>query len=729
MITPRREKLIVGIMLLAYLGLALGFSFGPVLEGAEELEHYRFVRTLVRTHALPDPYKEWGGQYHQAPLYYVLLAPVKILVADPDFTALSTRVNPFYGYAFTALGNDNKNLYLHARDETFPFRHGGTALAVFLMRLVSISLGLETVLASYALFRTLWPNRPEHRVLALGVVAFHPHFVQVTATVNNDNLLFLLATLSLWLVLRQMRTGPSWRRAAVLGLVLGAALLTKVNATFLVFPVGLVTLLSPRTWRYALLTLGIVAVVAGWWYVRNQERYGDPTGSNVLFTVTQPGEAIRAGKLTPEIGWPRLRFAYQTFWARFGDGRVSVADPIYTFYDGLVLAAAGGLAIWLLRALASAYAARKHQKAVDNPLELPHLGVIAVYGVSWIALLFYYSSRAWSGVQGRYLLPGIAGWGALIACGILAWIPQRGRWIAALGGSLALGGAAAICVFGYYLPAYRVSPVPQHAAQPVYYAYEGQAELIGMAPAVPRARPGETIRLTLYWRALRPTQGELQAYLHTVEAPIVRRDSYPATGNLLSSDWKPGETWAEHYVVEIPKDAAPQQVYTLIAGLYDPAAKRTLAAQDASGQAATPVIGWIAINGPEQPFTPDYRFGNVIGLAGPTLNRQNGQLRLCFRWLSLAPAPVDYHVFVHVTAADGTPITQTDFQPRGGAYPTRAWSPGEAIDDCITLDAPGLPETGWQAAIGLYNLEDGARLPVRGPQGQRLPDDQLVVSP
>jgi hypothetical protein len=333
----------------------------------------------------------------------------------------------------------------------------------------------------------------------------------------------------------------------------------------------------------------------------------------------------------------------------------------------------------------------------------------------------------WSGNQGRYLLPGIAAWGVLVAWGLDQWTPHRVRMPAALGGIAVLGAIATVCLFGYFLPAYRVSSIPEHIDRALDIQYGEEARLIGMAPAQIRARPGTVIEITLYWRALRPTPTSLQTYLHSVDTAVVRRDSLPGTGNLLSTDWQPGQTWAEHYLVSIPADAPVQIVDSLIAGLYDPQSGQVIPATDGQGQAIQPIIGRIAINGPSQRFTPAYRFGNVIGLAEPQITRQGDQMEVCLRWLSLDHITTDYHVFVHVLGEDGTQFAQVDFQPRDGAYPTGAWSPGETIDDCVTLAVPDLPDSGWQVNLGLYNLDGGQRLPVQDQDRHSLPNDMLRI--
>jgi hypothetical protein len=732
----RRERVLAGLIVAAYLVLAIGFSLNPIFEGPDELEHFHYVWAVEETRTLPTPdiiekYQQgqWG-EFHQPILYYALLAPVLALTGSVENIRYEDLRNPYYPYEIGVAGNDNKNVYAHPRAEQFPYRESRLARAAHLLRLVSVIFGVCTVLTAWAIFRLLWPDRPDRRLLALGFVAFMPQFIHMSSRISNDILSYWLATLALLLVLRQIHDGPSWPRAAGLGLVLGLALLAKLSTSFLIFPIGLATLLDRRAWRYAGLTVALVLIIAGWWYARNWSLYGEPTGAEIVFRYSAPFEKIGDGSLALDLGVQRVPFAYQSFWARFGGGSVAVGSWIYTFFDALTVLTCAGLGIGVIR---FAFGFISHSNATSSiptsRLEFKYALVIGISALAWILAVLYWSSRAWSGNQGRFLLPGIAAWGALVAWGLDQWTPRPVRMPAALGGIAVLAVIAAICLFGYFLPAYQVSPVPAQIERPLNIQYGEAAQLIGMAPAQPGVQPGAVIRLTLYWRALRPAEIGLQAYLHSVDSNVVRRDSLPGTGNLLSTDWRPGETWAERYVVSIPADAPVQTVSSLIAGLYDPQSGQVLPATDGQGHELTPIIGRIAINGPPQRFKPAYRFGNVIGLAEPTLTQHADQVEVCLRWLSLAKTSTDYHVFVHVLGADGTPITQADFQPKNGVYPTGAWSPGEAIDDCVTLDVPGLPETGWQVAIGLYNLDDGLRLPVRDSKGRALPDDRVLASP
>jgi hypothetical protein len=59
-------------------------------------------------------------------------------------------------------------------------------------------------------------------------------------------------------------------------------------------------------------------------------------------------------------------------------------------------------------------------------------------------------------------------------------------------------------------------------------------------------------------------------------------------------------------------------------------------------------------------------------------------------------------------------------------YPTRAWWPGQVITDRRVL--PLLAEDD-QVLVGLYDPTSMERLPAYGPDGSRLLDDAIQLSP
>ncbi len=718
-LSPRRERQLLAAIVLAQMVLALGFSLGPIFEGPDEAEHYRYARTLARTLKLPNPYDQPRGEYHQAPLAYMLLAPLARLVDDADFPALSARLNPYYGARIHLVGNDNKNRFLHTRTEAFPYTHSPTALVLHLMRLVQVLLGTGTVLAAYAAFRTLWPRAQARRLLALSLVAFWPQRVYLSSVVTNDNLLILLSTLNLWALLRLPKRPLRRREALGWGALLGALMLTKTSAIFSVAFAGALLLAHPHIRRRAPRILAAALLVGGWWYAHNWLRDGDPANQRAV-AVTWGPEIVRGGQFVLETGLRRVGFAYRTLWARFGEGAVAVSPWMYTAFDALTVAALLGLGG---RALSALYAAvHGHLAPARTRWRALALGGFAL---SWLAALLYLSGTHWSGNQGRYVLAAVGVWGALLALGLSWWWPRRWRLPLSLALSGALAALTAVALLAHFLPAYRPARPNAPPARPLDYRFGDYAALVGVSPAQPRVAPGGSVRITLYWRALRPADRDLTVYLHTVGTELVRRDSYPANGNLLATDWRVGELWVEHYTLEIPPDAPSQTVWPLIAGLYDPLTQQPLPAYDAQGRQVTPLVGRLAVRGPLHEPQPAYTFGARIGLADWRITVTGTEVALCAEWDALREMMTDYVLFAHLLGPNGALLAQADAAP---PYPTAAWSAGERVPQCVQLQAEALP-AGWRIALGWYRLEDMARLPAYDRAGQRLPNDAVLLAP
>jgi hypothetical protein len=130
--------------------------------------------------------------------------------------------------------------------------------------------------------------------------------------------------------------------------------------------------------------------------------------------------------------------------------------------------------------------------------------------------------------------------------------------------------------------------------------------------------------------------------------------------------------------------------------------------------------------------------GAMISLAGATVNPQFsnsqstgssptpvGRLQVSLCWESLAPAPLDYTVFVHLYDANGTLLATGDGPPMNGAFPTRLWQPGDVIADTHRLPLPAGNED-YRIGVGLYDPISGARLQAV-QAGQPLPDDTVFL--
>ena len=135
------------------------------------------------------------------------------------------------------------------------------------MRLLSALIAAATVLSVFMFLRELMPGTPWTWTVGALMVAFQPTFDFVGAGVQSDNLLFLTAATTFWLLARAWRRGLTRGRAAAIGAVLAAGMLTKL--TFLALMPGATLTLLLLAWRArgagsveALRRIGVAVTVA-----------------------------------------------------------------------------------------------------------------------------------------------------------------------------------------------------------------------------------------------------------------------------------------------------------------------------------------------------------------------------------------------------------------------------------------------------------------------------------
>jgi tetratricopeptide (TPR) repeat protein len=182
------------------------------------------------------------------------------------------------------------------------------AVAVF--RLMGLAAGVAQLVLVAGCMQRVFPGQPRRQLVGLALAAFLPAQIYTCHYVTNESLLITLGTAALYLCLRAVRDDPpSLARHALLGLCLGAALLTKVTALVVVGVVLLVLggqLLVRRERRFAVwargvgVTVLVTCVVSGWHYARVWAHFGTPLVGN--FDVASgfwfgqpPGYATLAG--------------------------------------------------------------------------------------------------------------------------------------------------------------------------------------------------------------------------------------------------------------------------------------------------------------------------------------------------------------------------------------------------------------------------------------------------
>jgi hypothetical protein len=200
-------------------------------------------------------------------------------------------------------------------------------------RLLPMLSGLATVAFTWAVARRLWPEDVVRRTAAVGVAGLLPMNVYMSAYVSNEALHAAWVSAALFLAIGAIEAPrPSPGRFAGLGAVLGLAMLTKFTslaaaplvAAFAAARVWVVDGRGPaRAGAVGAGLLGVAALVAGWFYVRNWLLFGDP----VVWNLDVPGAAT---------WWMLPGFRTSESYLRFGE---SLRHPFFSgfasFWDGV----------------------------------------------------------------------------------------------------------------------------------------------------------------------------------------------------------------------------------------------------------------------------------------------------------------------------------------------------------------------------------------------------------
>lgn len=103
-------------------------------------------------------------------------------------------------------------------------------------------------------------------------------------------------------------------------------------------------------------------------------------------------------------------------------------------------------------------------------------------------------------------------------------------------------------------------------AHPVGAVFNGEIELIGYDVTPEPAAPGQTVRVTFYWRALDDVNDDWQVFVHLEDelrrAPRRIADHWPAGGRYHTSAWRQGDIVKDAWTFVAPRDEARVAVWT-----------------------------------------------------------------------------------------------------------------------------------------------------------------------
>jgi len=260
----------------------------PVI-GFDSSHHLNYIKYLQEHHSLPLPTE--GVEMFQPPLYYLVAAVVLSL------------------------------FHLSTTDPS----------AILLLRALTTLVGIAQVVLVFASLRLIFPGRLNLHLIGAGVTAFLPMHLYMSHYPTNETLAGVLVSASIYLALRIVISGTSsWQSYNILGLLIGAALLTKATA-ILAVPFIILALArqlacaraSAAKWATTLGSMVVIAALTCSWHYLRVSKFGSP-----LVGGSDP--------VTGLFWWQDDGHHTISYFLRFGE---SLTRPLFSvtasFMDGL----------------------------------------------------------------------------------------------------------------------------------------------------------------------------------------------------------------------------------------------------------------------------------------------------------------------------------------------------------------------------------------------------------
>lgn len=245
--------------------------------------------------------------------------------------------------------------------------------------------------------------------------------------------------------------------------------------------------------------------------------------------------------------------------------------------------------------------------------------------------------------------------------------------------------------------------------------------LLGANLDTTKARPGERIYLTLFWRAEKAPRSDHDVLIDLGHTTLY--DDAPVHGTYPTGDWTAGEVVADRYGLRLPLDTEP--------GGYP---LRLRVANKTSH------LGTVTVRSTDRAFEVppishplSATLGDRVELLGYDLAAESvtpgGRLTLTLYWRALTEMTRDYTVFTHLLSPDGSMIGQKDDMPVRGTYATSLWLPGEVVTDVYEISvSPDAQPDEHRLEVGMYVAETGARLPVEGSVDDAIALQTIAVT-
>ncbi|MEO8745554.1 MAG: hypothetical protein ABI334_10210 [Candidatus Dormiibacterota bacterium] len=321
---------------------------------------------------------------------------------------------------------------------------GGPLAAIYAIRIICALLVATLAPMTIAAARTLFPSRPEVASLSALLAILLPGLDLNATRISNDALATAVGGLFVLLAIRSTGTTWTWRRAALMGLLLGVGMMVKVTLAGLAPALVLAAILpavdiSPMARIGHAAASGLLALLCLVpWFLVNLRIYGAFTPGALANRLS----AVEPGPVTAAFIPFNLAVFHLTYWT---------GEPWGVLPLGLPFAILGGLiALSSLVGLLAVYR-QGGLRAFRGPISV---AVLAILGLAGVGLLLPVTSGYEFASPGRYAYPALPASASLCALGIVTVLKRPAiRRIAAVAYTLVAAGMLGAGALGLPAPA------------------------------------------------------------------------------------------------------------------------------------------------------------------------------------------------------------------------------------------------------------------------------------
>jgi hypothetical protein len=733
------------VVLAIKLALGLFYLTQQPLWQYHEADFLRVARILRDAGRLPIPEDYPDGDMatrnaNQPPLYYGLIYLV-VATLDDNQTAPPGFLPPANCEGY----NTNLTDIITTRANNPPL--SGTVLAAYMLRGLSLLLGLAAVGFTYLAGRTLFENQPGIALGAAALVAFEPTLVELASEINNDNLILMFGAMHLWLCARFIRAeGGRLGTGIALLIVSVLAVLSKLTgwlllAMTLMLIAGLVGLrawrgLSRRQIMIAAAAAGLIGLALIGFAFFNLQQYGSILGRYQGLEATI-GRAL--GGLSPGLALEAAAATVVDTLLQY-QAPLSALQPRAAFVTAYRLALLAGL---LAGAAMMLWYLRRGDRRAAGTLALLFILFGLVAGLVIFRSILNNVGQTFINqmillAPVRYYAPGLPALALIFTAGFSGLTPPRLRaWNPGAAGL----AAAYLLVAALWIAIWARTNAWASQAVLTPEAFAALSDIVSVEgtndPALPHLlgyrvtpRPEDgLLAVTLYVQADSPLNTNYVGRIDLIGGGQRQTCQFvPARGLVPTPRWEPGQIIAAE--VEVPN----------CVGVTFPAELRLqwIESQSDGRQVdLTPRGESLSLGAVEMPLgiaaACPLNLGRITGLQIVAFHRplpaQPGEVvTLSVNWLARqVPAEAFLRVYRLTHTASRTSYTCAS-QPRQDTYPFARWTPGETIyfDDCpLTLPADA-PTGAYMLAVGVQDAA-GAMLPAVDAMGNVVADGFVEV--